>query len=295
MQDARPGIAELASLEDEMTAALDARDESRLAIIGRGEITIAVGWPAADPQFVCKRTPPFTPEEFSRYQSLVIEYVEQLRASGQAVVDTQVVGIERDASVIAYVIQPMLDSTTFGNNILATAEPNPDHPFLAAVADAAAGTTATCSIDAQVTNFAWDGGQLTLVDVGTPFLWTESGDLRFEMQPFARMIPAPTRALAVKELTKVVARWNDPRTVAVDVVANLLREGLDEWTGPMLVALNRRLELDEPITLAEAQAHYDEDRKIFPTLVRLQAVERWWREKIRRQTYQWFIWSTFDS
>ena len=115
------------------------------------------------------------------------------------------------------------------------------------------------------------------------------------MEPYAQMLPAPVRALAIRELTKTVNRWRDPRIVAIDVVANLLREGLPTWTDPLLVALNRRLDLDEPITLADAQAHYDEDLKIFPTLVRLQGVERWWREKVRRQRYEWFIWSTFDT
>jgi len=295
MQYAQPGIDDLAALETEVVAALEVRDESRLTIVGRGEITIAIGWPAAHPKYVCKRTPPFTPEEFSQYEDLVNEYVEQLRASGQAVVDTQVIGVKRGETVVAYLVQPLLDPATLGNSVLLAAKPSSDHPLLTAIADATARACSTCSLDAQVTNFAWDGDQLTLVDVGTPFLWTDNGDLRFEMKPFARMLPAPTRALAVRELTKVVARWNDPRIVAVDVVSNLLREGLNEWIGPMLVALNSRLQFDKPITLAEAQKLYDEDQKIFPTLVRLQVVERWWQEKIRRQTYGWFIWSTFDD
>lgn len=81
------------------------------------------------------------------------------------------------------------------------------------------------SIDAQVTSFSWDGSGLTLVDVGTPFLWDENGKLRFDMKPFIRMLPAPTRRLAARELTKLVTRWNDPRRVGIDIVANLYREG----------------------------------------------------------------------
>jgi len=186
-------------------------------------------------------------------------------------------------------------TATLANNVLAAAEPNPDHPLLTAVADVVAEASPTCSVDAQVANFAWDGEKLTLVDVGTPFLWNENGDLQFDMKPFTGMVPAPVRGLAVRELTKALNRWSDPRIVAIDVVANLLRENLTTWTDPMLTALNRRLDFDEPITLAEAQGHYDEDRKIFPTLVKLQRVERWWQETIRRKTYPWFIWSTFDT
>lgn len=295
MMDVPPTIADLTVVENDVRAALEIRDESALPIIGRGEITIALGWPAANPTHVCKRTPPLSREEFDDYESLVLEYVETLRVSGQAVVDTQVLGVPRGDEIVGYVVQPMLDSSTLGNAVLSAAKPDPDHPMLAAVAEVAARTTASCSVDAQVTNFSWDGENLTLIDVGTPFLWDSSGNLRIDITPFARMLPAPTRPLAVRELIKVVARWNHPRIVAVDVVSNLLREGLSEWTDPMLVALNRRLELEKPITLAEAEDHYKEDLKIFPTLVKLQRVERWLTEKIRRQTYEWFIWSTFDS
>jgi len=295
MGSKQPSVADLTALDKEVVAALEVRDETRLNVIGRGEMTLALGWPEADPHHVCKRTPPLATDEFRQYQSLVHEYVDTLRASGQAVVDTEVIGVETDAGTVGYLVQPMLDLSTLGNNVLLEADPSPDHPFLAAVAHAAANATATCSIDAQVTNFAWDGETLTLIDVGTPFLWTESGDLRLKIAPFARMLPAPTRGLAVKELTKVVERWNSPRVVAADVVSNLLREGLHDWVDPMLIALNRRLELDEPITLEEARELHEEDLKVFPTLAKLQGVERWWQEKVRKETYQWFIWSTFND
>ena len=150
------------------------------------------------------------------------------------------------------------------------------------------------SIDAQAPNFAWDGTSLTLVDVGTPFVWDEAGTLRFDMAPFARMLPAPTRPFAVRELTKLVTRWNDPRRVGLDIVANLWREGIPEWVGPTVVALNRVL-THEPIAADEARAFYDEDVKIWPLLKKLQSAERWWQTTVRRRRYDWFIYSSFNS
>lgn len=97
---AQPGLAELTALEEQVTAALEAQDESLLTIIGRGEMTIALGWPTDDPHWVCKRTPPCGSEAFERYKSLVYDYVDQLRASGQAVVDTEVIGLERGDAVV---------------------------------------------------------------------------------------------------------------------------------------------------------------------------------------------------
>jgi hypothetical protein len=210
------------------------------------------------------------------------------------VVDTTVMATEHARGVVGYVVQPLLEPSSFGHGVLAAAEPDPDHPFLAAVADSLAAVSSTFSIDAQVTNLSWDGAEATLVDVGTPFLWTDDGRLRFDMAPFARMIPAPARALAKRDLTKTIDRWSAPRGVAVDIVANLIREGLTEWVDPMATALNRRVDLEDPITTHEAQRHYEDDRKTFPRLARLQAVERWWQETVRRRPYEWFVWTMYD-
>lgn len=131
------------------------------------------------------------------------------------------------------------------------------------------------------------------MDVGTPFLWDDTGTLRFDMQPFSKMIPAHTRALAIRELTKLVTRWNDPRRVGLDVVANLHREGLTQWVAPTVTALNQHLTTGEPVTAEEARAFHEEDSKIWPLLKRLQTAERWWQTSIRRRPYDWFIHSTF--
>ncbi len=286
--------AELAALEAAVADALRARDDSTLHVVGRGEITIALGWPFDEPRFACKRITPFTDDEFRRYASLVDEYVDRVRACGLAIPDTTVMATEHPRGVVGYVVQPMLEPSSFGNQVLAAAEPDPDHPFLAAVADALGVVDPTFSIDAQVTNFSWDGATATLVDVGTPFLWTPDGRLRFDMRPFAKMIPAPARRSAMRELTATIDRWSQPRGVAVDIVANLIREGLTAWVDPMLTALNRRIDLDRPITAREAQRHYEDDVATFPRLKRLQAVERWWQETVRRRPYEWFIWTLYD-
>lgn len=287
-------IDELAELERLVGAALDARDPSTLAVLGYGEISVSLGWPVAEPRLVCKRTPPFTPGEFAAYGELVIDYVDRLRAAGQSVVETELRHLELDdGRIAAYLVQPLLPSGTLGHNVLRGAEPDPEHPFLVALAGALDLVRPTLSIDAQVTNFAWDGSALTLVDVGTPFVWDDQGRFLLDMGPFTRMLPALVRRLVVREMTALVERWRDGRGVAADLVANLYREGLVDWVAPALVALNGHLDPAEPITAGEARAFYEDDAKTFPRLKRLQAVERWWRTTVRRQRYEFFIESTF--
>jgi hypothetical protein len=290
----RLGKAELRELEALVVESLDARDDSMLNVLGYGEVSVALGWPVDNPRFACKPTPPFTHAEFGAYQQLVGEYIERVEAGSLDVADTTIVPIERRDMVVSYLVQPMLDSASLGHNVLAASEPDPDHPFLVAVAESLDVVSSKLSIDAQVTNFSWDGSKLTLVDVGTPFLWDDVGTFRFDMAPFVRMLPAPTRPLAVRELTKLVSRWNDRRRVGVDLVANLYREGIPEWVDPAIVALNRKLDSGDAITAAEAREFYDEDVKIWPTLKKAQALERWWQTSVRRRPYDFFIYSSFS-
>ncbi len=285
--------AELHELDDLVLDALKSRDDSALNILGYGEVSVALGWPINNPRFVCKRTPPFTQAQFTNYRSLVTEYITGVEARGLAVADTSIVPVERGDQVVSYLIQPMLNPASLGHNVLRAAEPDPDIPFLDALASTLDIVSSDLSIDAQVTNFSWDGSHLTLIDVGTPFLWDDAGRLRFDMSPFVRMLPALTRPLVTRELTKLATRWNDPRRVGLDIVANLYREGIPEWVDPTVVALNRQLD-DDPITAEEAKKFYAEDVKIWPLLKKLQGLERWWQTSIRRQSYDWFIYSSFE-
>ena len=288
-----PTEAELRKLEQAVVEALKTGDDSALNVLGYGEVSVALGWPTEAPRFVCKRTPPFSRAQFAAYRDLVNEYITGVEAQGLSVVATDIVPLNRGDQVISYLVQPLLDSAALGHNVLRAAEPDPDHPFLTALAEVLDVVTPELSIDAQVTNFAWDGSQLTLVDVGTPFLWDAAGELRFDMKPFLRMLPMPTRPVVRREMIKLVSRWNDPRRVGIDIVANLYREGLPEWVDATVVALNRQL-ADEPITAEEARGFYDEDVKIWPLLKKLQAGERWWQRTVRRRPYDWFIYSSFD-
>ncbi len=132
-----------------------------------------------------------------------------------------------------------------------------------------------------------------LLDVGTPFVWDDGGSLVFEMAPFTRMVPAPLRSSVVREMNTAVQRWRDGRGVAVDIVANLHRQGLPDWVAPTVIAMNRRWDWSHPIDAIEAQAFYEEDLKTWPRLKRLQAVERWWQQAVRRRHYDYFIHTTF--
>ncbi|MGI9598741.1 MAG: DUF6206 family protein [Acidimicrobiales bacterium] len=284
---------DLARLEADVSAALNRQDNSQLPVIGFGEISVALGYPADDPSHVCKRTPPLTPAQYGGYQQLVERYVAELGDAGLTVVDTEVMVVERDGTLIAYLVQPLLPAESIGHKVLQRADPDDEHPFLVALAETLNLVTDRLSVDAQVTNWSWNGTELTLLDVGTPFIWDAAGDLRFDMTPYLPMISAPLRNSARKDLTKVVDRWKQPSGVAVDIVANLLREGLDDWVEPATAALNRILATDDAIDVDAARAAYAEDLKTWPRLARLKRLERAWQTKVRRRQYDFFIHTTY--
>ncbi len=289
-----PPIEELAELERMVSGALRKRDYSDLSIVGFGEISVGLGWPVDDPAWICKRMPPFTVEEFAAYRTLVEDYLVALRAAGVAVIDTEVLGVERGNDIVGYLVQPLMPATTLGGAVLAEATPDPEHPYLQALASIVGRVTDRVSVDAQVTNFSWDGETATLLDVGTPFMWNADGSLRLDMTPFAAMLPAPARSMMVKELTDVVARWKQPRSVGVDIVANLMREGLDDWVEPMIEVLAEAAP-GERIRRAEAQAVFDEDLATFPKIVKLKKLQRAFRTRVQRKPYDFFVNSTYEG
>ncbi len=291
----RPTDQDLLALEADVTSALRTGDLSELKILGFGEISVALGHPAAGPTHACKRTPPFSPAGFRQYADAVHRYVDEVRDAGLQVVDSEVRSVAREDSLIAYLVQPLLDADTIGHKILESAEPDPEQPFVAALAEAILIASPQLSIDAQVTNWSWDGSALTLLDVGTPFFWDEQGNLAFNMDPFLTMLPAPTRGLVKKDLTSMINRWREPKGVALDVVANLLREGLDQWVDPMITAFDRNLGGAGTLHRAEAQAMYDEDLKTWPRLAKLKQLERTWQTKVRRRPYDFFIQTTYAA
>lgn len=280
---------ELGALESDVAAALESGDRSKLNVIGFGEISVALGYPAADPHVVCKRSPPMSAKQLDAYTLLVGRYIDELADAGVLVAPTTVMSVVRSDSHIAYLVQPLLDSSTLGHKVLAAAEPDADHPFVAALADTIQVATDQLSVDAQVTNWSWTGDTLTLIDVGTPFMWDRDGELLLDMTPLTRMLPAPVRGVVSRDVVKIVDRWQTPRGVALDIVANLYREGLDDWVDPMVEGLGRTT---GAIDKAEAHKLYVEDGKTFPRIKKLQLIERAWRRSVRRRPYDFFVQET---
>lgn len=278
------GDDELRELEALVEEALGSGEEDRLPVLGYGEISLVLEWPADEPRFACKRMPAFKSRAaFDSYEETVATYVERLGAAGIGVAPTSVRAIEQpDGGVVAYLIQPILAAATLAPALLHESDPAAGHPLVAAIADAAAAAVSTeVGLDAQLANWTWSDGRLTYIDVSTPMLWDGDGRLLLDVEPLAQAYPAflrpPLRRLVAP---RILDGYRNLHGVYEDLTGNLIKERLEPWLGQFLAAVNRHL--DEPLTEAGVRRYYRSDARLWSLLLRLRRLDRAWRLRTGR-------------
>ena len=282
--------ADLEALEAAVGDALRTRDASRLCLLGHGEISLALGWPAENPRFACKRLPPFDSlDAYAAYASVVEHYIGELRRRGVRVVETELMSLRRtDGRVIGFHIQPALAPETLGLEILRRSTPSADHPFVRSVIDVVARGTGDCiGIDAQFSNWSWMDGEPWLLDLTTPFVLDERDQPGFDMTPFLAALPAVIRPIVRREMIKLLPRFLTIRGTLLDLTANTIKANLDGWVEPVLACVNGHV--DPPVTYAEAHRVYKSDRSTFNLILRLERANRFCQERIRRRRYEFLL------
>ena len=272
-----------------MQRALATGDRSGLDLRGFGVTSVVLAAPLGAPTAACKRVPPFRDRAtFERYRQVVLHNVDELRAGGVTVVDTDVRLVEHGGHLVGYVVQPLLPPESLGEAILKAAEPSADHPLVTAMVDhVLAATTERRGIDAQVGNWAVIDGVVSYLDVTTPFSVDERGELEMDLDVFLTSGPPPLRPLYRRELPKSMTRWLDARHALVDLVGNLYKLDLDGWVEPIIEATRGRV--DPPISVTEAREYYDGEVKTWTLLHKVLVGYAWWQRTVRRQVPSGFV------
>lgn len=284
------GDDELRALDSLVDEALKSGREELLPTLGYGEISLVLGWPQEAPRYACKRMPAFPSQAaFESYARTLGDYVAALEAAGMDVVPTEMRGVDQAAgSVVGYVVQPILAADTLAPPILHAADPGDGHPLVEAIVAAAAGTVSPrIGLDAQLSNWTWDGGRLTYLDVSTPMLWDEAGVSRLDLEPLAQAYPAILRPLLRRFVApRILDGYRDLRGVYLDLCGNLLKEGLDPWLGAFLTEIAPRL--TQPLTAEDVHRYYRSDARLWAVLLRLRRLDRAWRLRTGR-TYPFLL------
>lgn len=284
------GDDELRALDSLVDEALKSGREELLPTLGYGEISLVLGWPQEAPRYACKRMPAFPSQAaFESYARTLGDYVAALEAAGMDVVPTEMRGVDQAAgSVVGYVVQPILAADTLAPPILHAADPGDGHPLVDAIVAAAAGTVSPrIGLDAQLSNWTWDDGRLTYLDVSTPMLWDEAGVSRLDLEPLAQAYPAILRPLLRRFVApRILDGYRDLRGVYLDLCGNLLKERLDLWLGAFLAAIAPRL--TQPLTAEDVHRYYRSDARLWAVLLRLRRLDRAWRLRTGR-TYPFLL------
>jgi hypothetical protein len=278
-------LPDLAVVESTIGSAIRTRSNDGVRLLGHGEISIVLAWPADAPEHALKRVPPFRSEAAAtQYIGVCEEYLAVLERAGVPILPTTLHHTtRRDGSVVVYHRQPVADTTQLGTNVLRGTEPDADHPLLAAIVSHAQAVVEDRRVgfDVQAANWLWDGSCARQLDFTSPFLLNDTADdLLFDTSGFLREYPAALRGVLKKELLQLILRFTRPEGAIGDMVGNLFKEGLESWVDPAIEAARRA---GVVIRREDAQKMYDDDRKLLPLTLRLKKGQRFWLQHTGRR------------
>ncbi len=275
---------DLETIERDVHYAIATGDRSRLHVVGHGDVSLVLAWPAKNPELVCKRLPPFRDlAAYRAYRDVVLRYIDALRGRGVMVVDTEVSHLCRsDGRVIGFHVQPLMPADRLGTQVLRAASAEEGTTLLDAVVETVdRAIDERLGVDAQLSNWIWLDNAPWQIDLTTPFLLGVDHELSFDLTPFVALAPAFTRPILRRELYKLILRWTTSRGALVDLAANLLKEELDQWVEPALHSINTRV--SPSITYAEIERVHNDDLRLWPFLYRLEHLNRWWQRAVHRR------------
>ncbi len=282
---------ELELLEEHVEAALRGTPDG-LTLLGHGEISLVLGWPADNPRMAAKRLPLFADARaLEAYRAILSEYLQALEETGVQVAATELHQVRKPCGKIAaYCVQELLPADSLAPRVLRAADPAQGHPLVQAIVAATARTvSARVGLDAQLSNWAWsDDGPLVYLDITTPLLADDDGQGRLDPDLFLAAFPWLLRgSLKRWVIPGLLRRYHALRSVLLDLCANLIKERLNAWMPAFLAAANRHL--DKPLSAAEAERDYRSDARLWEVMLRLRRLDRAWQRHVRRRVYPFLL------
>jgi hypothetical protein len=284
---------DLAELERSVETALRSGDVSGLRLLGQGEISLVLAAgadPEAAPDWACKRLPPFaTATAADRYAATIDRYLAELTRRGVVVIDTSVRRVPAaDGGIVLYCVQPVLPATALAVTI-ARHDAVAAAGLIAEIIETASSVIdTTVGLDAQLSNWAVVDGRLTYFDITTPMLRDADGVSELDTEIFLASLPwalrSPVRRFV---LPGILDRYHDPRTAALDLASNLLKEQLDELIPAALEATAGRFR--PALSEREVRADRRSDARTWAALQAVRRVDRTWQRRLRRRPYPFLL------
>jgi hypothetical protein len=260
-------------------------------VLGYGEISTVLALRFDEGGVACKRLPPFPSDrDFEAYRTCFEAQLESFEAGGVPVLATE---LHRVATAglgpVAYCVQPLVEAHALVPARLVRETSPGGAQLVETVLDLALAYVApTRGFDAQLANWAIADGGLVYLDVTTPLLRDGEGRERLDVDVFLASLPWALRGGVRRFMLRgILAPYYSRRGVVLDLLGNLIKEGLGERL-PELVPLAAR-RLGEPLDIAEVRRHYNEDARLWRLLQRLRRLDRAWQRHVRRRPYPFLL------
>lgn len=285
---------ELGHLEQQVQRVLDG-DDAALAVLGYGEVSLVLGWPLDQPRWACKRLPPFPSRAAAdAYTATLEDYLRELGARGVRVVHTDVQRVAMaDGRIAVYCVQRALDPDELAVAVVAGGGEDADRLLAEIVERILATVDERVGLDAQLSNWAVTAEGLTYFDVTTPLLRRADGTEALDTSIFLASLPwslrAPVRRFVLPDLLE---RYHRPRTVVLDLAANLIKEQLDGHIATVLAVAGDRIQ--PALTVEQVRADYRSDARTWALLQSVRRADRVWQRRVRRRTYPFLLPARID-
>lgn len=281
----------LEGLEREVERALVTGDHSHLEVLGYGEISSVLALETSAGRMACKRLPLFDGlERYRAYTETFDTYIGQLKEVGVEVVPSRLVSVWReDERLAGYVVQPALSRETLLPNVMRTASLEESLEVLDSVLETVLGAVSPhLGLDAQISNWTWEAGELSYLDVTTPMVRDVDGEESLDKELFLASLPWAIRGVVMRfVLQSILDTYYEPRGVILDLLGNLIKEQLGERLEAYVERANASTGMGFSVT--EVQRYYREDAWTWEALLRLRRADRWWQRKVRRRPYPFLL------
>ncbi len=290
---------DLYAVEERLVDAIERRSVDGLNLIGFGELGVAIGWPTEEPTHVFKRQAPGEIGSVERERRRMLEYQDALRSRGALVLPDQLkVAHHHAGRAVLYVVQPMVEPERLAEHIFERDEPDPEHPVLCAIRDTVRDIVSDTSelglsIDAQVTNFAWDDARVVSLDTTPPLLWDASSGPFYDVGNYLDGLPSLLMPAVRPKLRSTGDRYRTVRSTLRQTSIYFKRIDQDRWVDASIRCFNQVIE--EPLERGEVDTGYERMIKDIPLIKNIARVERFWVERIRRRRYEFFITNSFTG
>ncbi len=282
---------DLERLDRTVDDAIRAGEAGGLHVLGYGEITLVLGWPADAPRLAVKRLPRFHDRaQLDRYAALLDGYAAALQERGVSVLDTEIRSlIARDGSLHSYLVQPFVRRDRLLNAVLREVAQEQGEAWLSRLVDLVVrAVDGRVGLDAQAANWRAEEGGLTCLDLSTPLVrGGPKAPQELDLEPFLSIYPWALRPALARVAQAVMAQYHDPRTVLLDVGSNLVKEQLDRWLPAFLATVNEHVE--PRMTEAEVRRYFARDKRLWLLMQRLRRADRSWQRRVRHRVYPFLL------